>query len=276
MATAILSNIFDLEVIRTRDIHTLNRLDIIYDVGGGEYDHHGIEKVLREDGNPYAACGLIWKRFGREVIYNEEPSLNKDEIESVFNYVDRFLIEGIDASDNGVKIGDEIIPSMNISKIILGFNPPWYAKEMVENDFHEAVKFSTVILKNTMKRRVAILKAKELVVQAFKSRDSDEIVVLDTYCPWEETIQDIDEQEEVVFVVYPDKGNYVLMTVKGKDGSTKKYMPKNWAGKENEELSTITGVKDAVFCHSGRFIAVAGSFEGIMKMAELALKDRED
>jgi len=276
MASAILNKIFELEIVRTRDPKTLDELDIVYDVGGGEFDHHGVEKVYRENGTTYAACGLIWRRFGRDVIYIENPSLTNDEIESVFYYVDRSLIEGIDAQDNGMKIADEIIPSMNISTIISGFNPSWHSEELEDESFHEAVKIGGYILDNTIKRRLAIIQAKDVVISAYENRERSEFLVLDKYCPWEGTIQDIDEDGQVIFVVYPNKDRYTMQTVKDRDGITRKDLPKTWAGKENEELASITGVKDAIFCHTGRFIAVAGSFEGIMRMTELAINSDED
>jgi len=276
MATAILKKIFELEVVRTRDPKTLDELDIVYDVGGGEFDHHGVEKVYRENETPYAACGLIWNQFGRDVIYMENPSLTNDEIESVFYHVDRFLIEGIDAQDNGLKIADEIIPSMNISTIISGFNPPWYSEELEDKAFSEAVKIGGSILNNTIKRKLAIIQAKDVVISAYENRNRSEILVLDTYCPWEGTIQDIDEEGQIIFVIYPNKDRYTMQTVKDRDGITRRYLPKTWGGKENEDLSAITGVEDAIFCHTGRFIAVAGSFEGIMRMTELAINCNED
>jgi len=277
MATAILNKIFEIEIVRTRDTKILDQLDIVYDVGGGEFDHHGIEKVYREDGIPFAACGLIWNKFGRDVIYNEDQSLTKDDIESIFYYVDRVLIEGIDAQDNGIKtVIEEIIPFMSISTVISGFNPPWYLEEMENESFNEAVNVAKSILKNTIKRRLSIIQAKDLIIKAYRDRDKSEILVLDTYCPWEETIQDIDEKDEVIFVIYRNKGRYTVQTVRDRDGKTKKYLPKKWAGKEDKELSDITGVEDAIFCHTGRFIAVAGSFEGIIRMTELAINYVED
>ncbi|MDF2545182.1 MAG: metal-dependent hydrolase [Anaerosolibacter sp.] len=276
MATAILDKLFELEVVRTRDTRKLGALDIVYDVGGGEFDHHGVEKIYRESGTPYAACGLIWNHFGRNVIHTEDSSLTMEEVESVFDYVDRFLIEGIDAHDNGLKVVDEIIPSMNISAIISGFNPPWYAEEKEEEAFYEAVEVGKAVLQNTMSRKIAILKAKDKIIQSYENRDRSEFLVLDTFCPWEEALQEIDEEGEVVFIIYPDKGRYSMQTVRGRDGKTRKNLPKSWAGKENEELSAITGVDDAIFCHTGRFIAVAGSFEGIQKLAEIAIDYHED
>ena len=53
----------------------------------------------------------------------------------------------------------------------------------------------------------------------------------------------------------------------------KKDLPDAWAGKSGVELAKITGVEDAIFCHRGKFIAAAKSFEGAKKLVELALQE---
>ncbi|MFL0266986.1 MYG1 family protein [Candidatus Clostridium radicumherbarum] len=58
MATAILKEIFEVELIRTRDSAVLDMVEIVYDVGGGQFDHHGAEKIYREDSIPYASSGI--------------------------------------------------------------------------------------------------------------------------------------------------------------------------------------------------------------------------
>jgi len=50
-------------------------------------------------------------------------------------------------------------------------------------------------------------------------------------------------------------------------------LPASWAGLRDAELAAVTGVADAGFCHNGRFIAAAKSYEGIHAMALQALKD---
>jgi uncharacterized UPF0160 family protein len=50
-------------------------------------------------------------------------------------------------------------------------------------------------------------------------------------------------------------------------------LPEAWAGLRDAELAAVTGVADAGFCHNGRFIASAKSYEGIRAMAALAVKD---
>lgn len=273
MATAILKELFEVELIRTRDKKILSELDIVYDVGGGEFDHHDIKKVYREDGIPFAACGLIWYKFGREVIRFKEQELKDEEVESVFNYIDRVLIKGIDALDNGIRAGDGEIPVMNISSIISGFNPPWYIEKNEDEAFNEVVEIVAPILRNTINNRISVLRARDIVRKSYEKRTIPEVVVLEVYCPYGESIQDLDVNNEVLFVVYERKDSFALQTVRGADREDRKKLPESWAGKRDEELAVVTGVKDAVFCHTGRFIAVAESFEGIMEMARLAIAE---
>jgi uncharacterized UPF0160 family protein len=48
-------------------------------------------------------------------------------------------------------------------------------------------------------------------------------------------------------------------------------LPATWAGLSGEQLAAVTGVPDAVFCHSARFYVSAASREGIAELARRAL-----
>jgi uncharacterized UPF0160 family protein len=50
-------------------------------------------------------------------------------------------------------------------------------------------------------------------------------------------------------------------------------LPAAWAGLRDADLAAVTGVPDAGFCHNGRFIAAAKSFDGILEMARQALRE---
>ena len=276
MATAILKEIFEIEVVRTRDTKVLSNLDIVYDVGGGELDHHGPDKVHREDGTPFAACGLVWNKFGRQVLKYKDSSLSEDKIEDMLHYIDRKLIEGIDALDNGIWIDITEIPLMNISSIIAGFNPNWKSDKDENEAFNEAVQVASSVLKNTIENKLSVFKARDYVVKAYEDRKIKELLILNEYFPYGEALRDIDENNEVIFVIYPRKDSYAMQTVRKDDREDKKKLPKSWAGKNDEELAAVTGVKDAMFCHTGRFIATAGSLEGIMKLAILAIEEPEE
>ncbi len=53
---------------------------------------------------------------------------------------------------------------------------------------------------------------------------------------------------------------------------TRKDFPAAWAGKSGEALVALTGVRDAIFCPNKLFLAVAGSKEGALALAKLALE----
>lgn len=276
MATAILKEIFDIELVRTRDTDVLKDLDIVYDVGDGEFDHHQVDKEFRENGTPYAACGLIWRRFGKEVVAANEPSLSEEEVNGVFRYIDRNLIESIDSEDNGIRSTVTIIPTLNVSTLISNFNPTWDADALDEDSyFEQAVKFADIILGNSLAHQISTVKAKVIIKEAYEKRPRPELLVLDRSYPWPRVLNSIDRERQVLFVIFPREDEYLLQTVRGGAGPlrNRKSLPASWAGKRDEELNEIIGIDDGIFCHTGRFIAGAKSYESIMKMAELAIAE---
>lgn len=274
MSTAILKELFDIEVVRSRDPGILNELDLIYDVGNGEFDHHQIDKKYREDGTPYAACGLIWNRFGRDVAVYAEPALTETDVEDLFRYVDETLIEGIDAADNGLRTCVTVIPSMNISSVIAEFNPPWDSTMSEDDAFNNAVQFASIVLRNTINQRLSVIRAGSDVLKAYNNRVRPEVLLLDRPYPWMQVLRQIDTKKEVLFVIYPRDSEYLIQTVRERDGTgDRKRLPLEWAGKRNEELNKVIGIEDAIFCHTARFIAGAGSLKSVLKMADLAIAE---
>jgi len=259
-------------VVRSRKPEVLQQCDIVVDVGGGKYDHHTTDKLYRENGIPYASAGLVWRDFGREIICG----MNKDcQMERVLTAVDEKLIQGIDAVDNGYQL-EKDVHIKAVSEIIGGFNPPWNSSEGENEAFTEAVTFAAKILVNQIRSELARIAAVQVVEKAYQTRRQKEILILDTFCPWSETLLNIDQDEEVLYVIFQDKsGEHRIQVVPKALGSfeARKPLPEPWAGKERDELGRIIGIHDAVFCHPARFIAGAVSRESILKMAKIALRN---
>jgi uncharacterized UPF0160 family protein len=80
---------------------------------------------------------------------------------------------------------------------------------------------------------------------------------------------------DALFVVYPSASGkqYQVRVIPEVLGQFKARadLPAGWAGLQDEELSAVTGVADAVFCHNGRFIAGAKTREGAWALAEKAV-----
>ena len=119
MSTVLLLNRFgNMNLYRT---NTINNNDaFIYDVGAGDFDHHGIDfNKQRDNGIKYASCGLIWNAFGNDII----KKLGIEDAE-FFNSIDKNLIMDIDRDDNGQSI--DFKPSFKIQSIpslVSSFNP---------------------------------------------------------------------------------------------------------------------------------------------------------
>jgi len=193
MATAILRLLLgDIKVTRTRDENILRELDLVYDISLGEFDHHQLNKELRENNIPYAACGLIWREFGSRVIQNINFELDEDDIMWIFDYVDENLLQGIDATDNGIDIKSEI-KETSISDIIQSYNPSWDSNDLNDDAFEEAAQFAKEVLKRLINRQISVIKARSIVNEAFENRNIDEIMILKKGCPWLQQLYKIDD-----------------------------------------------------------------------------------
>ena len=47
---------------------------IVYDVGGGEFDHHAEPREERYNGVPYAAFGKLWRELGAGLVLSLIPT----------------------------------------------------------------------------------------------------------------------------------------------------------------------------------------------------------
>ena len=275
MATAILGLLLgDIKVTRTRDENILKELDFVYDISMGDFDHHQLDKEIRENDIPYAACGLVWREFGPRVIQKFISRFDDDDIISIFDYVDRNLVQGIDATDNGLDIKSEIKVT-SISDIIQSFNPTWDSNDSKDGAFEDAVKYATEVLKRIIVRQVSVIKARIIVNDAFKNRNTKEIILLKNGCPWLQQLLKIDVNNEVLFVISPDDNNaeYKIQTVKKTPDTfeARKDLLESIRGKSSEEINSIIEIEDAIFCHKAGFIASAKSLESALKIAKLSI-----
>lgn len=275
-ASAIILGIFqEAEILRSRKPELLESCDIVFDVGGGKYDHHIIDKQYRENKVPYASAGLIWRDFGKQYLSQNITDLNEDETNKVLQSVDDSLFVTIDALDNGEDIFTSELKIKTISAVISDFNSSWNESTLSDEKFNDAVSLAKIVLKNQVNRVVSQIKAKTIIVDAFRNREQPELLILTTFCPWQEHLISMDKNHEVLFAIYKDVNNgYRIQVVPKKLGefAAIKDLPKEWAGKSDEEIVKATGVADAIFCHPGRFIAGCASYSGIMKMAQMAIE----
>lgn len=270
MGTVILSKVFEnFTLCRTFKV-TENIKDdvIVFDIGEGRFDHHQKGgNGCRENGVPYSSAGLIWKEFGLEICSKTADS------KAVWQAIDRELIQGIDAQDNG-SLPDLDYPArpLSVSMAIRSFNPTWDYKGDTDEAFLMAVNFAEQIFDNCFTKAVATAKAKALVEEAI-CKTTGPVMVLDEYLPWLDFLPHNKEANDILFVVFPSlRGGWNWQCVPGSNGrfSNRKSVPEIWKGLRDEAYQKVTGVKTATFCHPGGFIGGAETLEDAIELARIA------
>jgi uncharacterized UPF0160 family protein len=264
-----------LEIVRTRDPEQLAAADLRVDVGQrnepatGDFDHHQRGGAgERPNGIRYASFGLVWREFGARVAGGDEE---------VARRIDEGLVQAVDANDTGQEIIrpliDEVAP-MTVSHAIAAFNPNWDEDASAAGKrraFDAALAFATGILERELASATAQVAASALVRAAVARAEDPRLIELDRGMPWHREL--VPNAPEALYVVYPREQDWGLQAVPRVLGefANRKDLPEPWAGRADAELAEITGVADARFCHSGRFMAVAGSREGVLELARQAL-----
>lgn len=276
MATVILEKMMTINLLRVTKVpKKVNSNIIVFDIGGGKFDHHQENKNgERENGIPYASAGLVWKEFGLKIIKKFSKDIPNLDYNKIFQNLDQKLIQGIDAIDNGVLIQGSF-SCMNISKIVADYNPSWEDTSTVDEQFKKAFFVCKDIFDNCLKRAISKEKARK-IVEYFLQKSSDKILILDYFVPWNDHILESNnpKAKDLLFCIYPsNREGYIVQSICASNNSLdiRKLFPKNWWGLTRENLPNEINIETALFCHKNGFIAGTKTLEDAIKMAHLAI-----
>ncbi|QAU33687.1 MYG1 family protein [Janthinobacterium sp. 17J80-10] len=283
------------ELLRTRDAARIAAADFAVDVGGiwepksGRFDHHqkGFSGA-RQSGVLYASAGLVWREYGARCVallaqkYAGHALADRDA-QDIAHAIDSDVVQYLDMSDTGT--ARNAPGGYGLSAVVSGFNLNWLdeqqaggaeATEQLRKDkFLRAMEFMADVLVNQVRYRVGSMLAAALV-RAGKRLEGGRLLFLENAAlPWSSIVRK--EMPEVLFVVSHSiaENRCMLHTVPATADTfeARRDLPAAWAGLQGAELAAACGVADAIFCHNGRFIAAATSFDGALQMARLALAD---
>jgi len=294
-AVAVLNVLFpDNELVRTRDPAIIEAADFAIDVGGiwdpatGRFDHHqkGFSGA-RPSGVPYASAGLVWREYGARCVGAIAAShmghdLPRETAREIAYAIDNDIVQYLDLSDVGA--AKNAPGGYGLSAVISGYNPNWLDEERLGygapadqyrlDQFRRAMGILTDILVNAVKYRVGALLAVEQVRDSEVLADGKLLFLRNSALPWTQVVRK--EMPKVLFVISHSlaEKRYMLHTIPVSPESfeARADLPAPWAGLRDAELAAVTGVPDATFCHNGRFIAAARSYEGAYAMALQALQ----
>lgn len=259
----------NIKVIRSRNPDDWARGDYVVDVGDVydhskcRYDHHQRGGAgARPDGVPYAGFGLVWRHYGAAVCGSQ----------TVADRVERLLVEPIDAGDNGFPIAKQLIAIREypLADAIGAFCSNKEGADAEYSDFMKASEWAKGVLSREIARCTSAVIDTEKALLAYKNSSDKRIIVMDEELFW---IEALHSTPDALFAVYPDStGKWRVKAVQEEGFRARKNLPESWAGLRDNALVQVTGVPDAEFAHTKRFMAVAKSREGALALARKALE----
>ncbi len=266
------------KVFRTSevDFSSLSNDAIVYDIGRGEYDHHQIDALKRENGITYCAFGLLWKRFGKDFLKKNHIT----PVEEVFLEIDQDFVMAIDAEDNGffptIEANYKVKTLSSLFKI---FNPSYHSLEDESTQFIRAVQ----VAKNIFEEEISYIQGKVLATQKIKSMieelpDDAKYLVLDEYLPYEEVLLNTEKANSILFVAFPsNRGGFAIKTIpkSREDRTARMEFPEEWAGFEGKELEERSNIDGLIFCHRGRFIVSCKQLDTVYQVLHYLCSDEE-
>ena len=299
------------KVVRSRDPQVLDPLDIVIDVGGAydhsklRYDHHQrgheerFEKRKGSENEPrctkLSASGLVYRHYGKELLQVYYPDLPQDYVDLAYAKIYDSLLEALDAIDTGVEMAPEGVElvykdTTGLSRRVSRLNPWWNEvdshgnKPSHDERFEEAVRICGEDFLSVMTLVVeSDIPARSFVERALLARHqtdaSGEIIVLESGgLPWRNHLYELEKDHAVdpliKFVLYTDVSGMwrvQAVTVEGRGFENRLSLPEEWRGVRDQDLASVAQIAGARFVHAAGFIGGADTYEGVLRMAQVAL-----
>ena len=236
---------------------------IIYDIGGGEFDHHQVRTDTHQNTEltPYASFGLLWKKYGLELIKSMDISLGEETEQLIFEKFEKSLVIPIDAADNGIFHDD-----FSVSDMIADMNPmDDHDIDVDKSSFKEAMSDALQIILLRLSHLIAH-EADKQIIAIGSEFVTPEIAVLPKHGPWSGLAL---ENSQLKLVIYKsNRGGWNINTVSDRD--------------ENDERidrfvipQTINQMPGFVFVHKAGFIAAFDSKENAINAAKSILESKQ-
>lgn len=278
-ATAVLYilNNGNIKIIRTRNPRVIERGDYVYDVGGeystekNIFDHHQKGGAgFRDDGVPYSAFGLVWKRFGNDLCGNEEVAF----------HIEKKIVEPLDAIDNGFDIYKPLYDGIHpytIVSYLMAEAPTWKEENKNMNKIFKKLVLKAVSI---LRREIVIGKhdvlGKKIIIESYNKSIDKKIIVLDQNFPRYLYQNTLSMFEEPFFLIF-QSGHSSVWKIEAirKNNQTlesRKYFPVSWRGIfDIEKLREVSGINDILFCHQSGFLSETETKDGAISLAKKAL-----
>lgn len=223
----------------------------------GEFDHHQKNKNgQRENGIYYSSIGLLWKKFGKKYL----ERLNVENIDNTFEYIDKELIQYIDATDN---MQMEYLESKISPDFVKLCNPEWNEEISEDEAFIKALKLADGFWEVYIKNAIAEVEATEIIRK--KIEECKEcFLILDKEMPYRRAMK-LYNDDKIKYIIFKSRREgYEVRAV------TEKYKFKDGIVKaENiEKCIELTGIEDLIYVDNHGKLCCTKKLDSAIKLAK--------
>ena len=228
---------------------------IVYDIGGGEFDHHQANSPVRNNGVPYAAFGLLWKEYGEMILPDARDR----------RAFDKGFVQPIDLVDNRGGFHP-------ISQLISDFNARDASNaELQDIRFEQAVDMMSTVLANRFER-IREQRFDLDIVETLRDAGDGQILVMNEWRNWQSALVG----SSYAYAVYPsNRGGWNVQGVPVEMGSGEVVIPfpESWRGLSGVDAELASGIDGLTFCHASGFLCATDTEEAAIQVAHASLKD---
>ena len=201
----------------------------------GKYDHHQKNRNgKRLNGIYYSSIGLLWKDFGRK--YLEE--LKVKYIDKIFDYIDKELIQYIDAADN---MQVEYLKNKITPDFIKLANPEWNEGLSEDEAFINALKLADDFWSVYIKHTIAEVEAMEIIINEINNSKKS-YVIFEQDMPYRKAIKKCNNIKVNYLIFRSRREGYDIRTI-----NSCRFKNKLVNTSSIEEARKITKIQDLIY-----------------------------
>lgn len=248
----------NITLIRVPSIKNINvENKIVYDIGLGEFDHHQKNRNgQRKNGIFYSSIGLLWQKFGKEYL----EVLEVKNINKTFEYMDKELIQYIDAADN---MQTEYLENKISPDFIKLCNPEWNEDTPEDEAFLHALKLADDFWELYLKHAIAEVEAIDVILNKINNCKNC-YLIFDREMPYRKAVK-LCNNDRLKYIIFKSRREgYEIRTI----GDTCKFKKGLVQADNIESARKLANIEDLIYVDTHRKLCCTKTLESAIRLVK--------